>query len=708
MVIRFVGFCLAKKPLFLQGGWLCCLLFFSLRLLAQANPPAQPPPVLLNVDTLNRRAASLLKESPEQSLRLSLQSVQLALKTNYLSGHTKALNLAGQGYYQLNNYQKALRYFSMALDKAKVRRQDPEIGDAYAFLSQAYYDFGDYDQALEFAFNALGVREKIRDREAAAVSLTQIGNVYFASGKLTKALAYYERSLKIWHRLDNAQGLAACYAHIGQLYDKRQQYAQALDYLEKSLRLRRQQKDARGVAQALKFIGTVHFHQANYDAALNYYFRALQREKRLLMLAAVAESHNNIAACYAATNQHEQAIFYREKVVAASRKKPLREPLMRAYLGLAESHGVLKNFGAAYENHRLYTTLRDTISNDRTAVEIAEVEAKYQLENQRQALELLRKEKRINAITQRENRNLNYVVGVLSAALLLLSGVALSRYRIKQRSGRLLAARNQIIRKQNDTVRQANQKLLASEGELRSLVATRDKFFTIIAHDLRGPLNSLTGTLGVMVRHIDHFSRDELKNFASDTNQEVHKLLDLLENLLHWSRTQRGSIRYEPQPLPLLETVETIWQPLANMAAHKSIGLTLHIPPGLHISADKNMLAFILRNLLFNAIKFTHTGGGITVTAIRHHDEAVEISVADTGIGITPSDLAKLFQIDTYHTTTGTASETGTGLGLVLCQEFARTHGGQLTVASEPGVGTVFRFLVPALANAPTEKGFVV
>lgn len=476
MIVCHAGFCFPKKPLFLQGARLCCLLLggllLSLPLAAQDKTAARPP----NVDTLNRRAADLLNQSPEQSLRLSLQSVQLALKTNYLSGHTKALNLAGQGYYRLNNYRKALRYFSMALDKAKVRRQDPELGDAYAFLSQAYHDFGDYDQALAFAFNALGIREKIRDRPATAASLNQIGNAYFASGKLDAALANYEKSLKIWRQLDDARGRAASYAYIGQLYDKRRQYATALDYLEKSLALRRRQKDARGTAQALKFIGTVHFHRQNYGAALNYHFRALQREKKLRMFAAVAESHNNIAACYAATNQPYQAIFYHEKVVAENRSHPFREPLMRAYLGLAESHETLKDFKAAYANHRLYTAVRDSLANDRTAVEIAEAEAKYQLENQRQATELLRKEKRINAITQRENRNLNYLVGVLLAALLLLGGVALSRYRIKQRSARLLAARNQMIAKQNDTVRQANQKLLASEAELRSLVATRDKF----------------------------------------------------------------------------------------------------------------------------------------------------------------------------------------------------------------------------------------
>ncbi len=659
----------------------------------------------VNVDSLNAQAARLLERSPDQALRLSLQSVQVALKTNYLSGHTQALNLAGQSYYQLNNYKKSLQYFSQALDKATQRRQDPEAGNAYQFLGQAYFDFGDYDRSLDLFFHSLRIREKIRDKEGTAQSLMLLGSVYDAWGKLDKAEEYYKKSLKLGESLKNTTGLAVLYNHLGQLHDKRQEYSKALDYLTQSLTIHQKQKHTRGLGQALHSIGEVYFHQKKYDKALNYYFRALKREQKLNLLAPVARSYNSIAACHASTGKYQQAIFYYEKAIVQGRKAHTREPLMKAYLGIAESYGELKNYKDAYANHQMYSTIRDSIFNNRTYAKIAEVEAKYQLENQQQEVEILRKERRINAITLRENRNLTYLMGILIGVLLILAIVLISRYRIKQRASRVVGARNQTIRTQNAALQEANQKLTASEADLRNLIATKDKFFTLVSHDLRGPLNSLTGLFEVLIKHIDHFEKTELKKFVNDMNQTVKNVLNLVENLLHWSRTQRGGIRYEPQALSLQEVITNILPMVRSMAIHKNIDLHIASLPDSIIYADKNMIQFVLRNLIENAIKFTQEGGQIRVEADLQNNY-VQIAVCDTGIGISPNDLPKLFRIDTYHTTNGTANESGTGLGLILCHEFVLKNGGQIGVESTLGSGTTFRFTIPAHVFANEIKGF--
>ncbi|MDJ1504628.1 tetratricopeptide repeat-containing sensor histidine kinase [Xanthocytophaga agilis] len=656
-----------------------------------------------NVDTLNAQAQQLLENSPEQSLRLSLQSVQLALKTNYLSGHTKALNLAGQGYYRLNNYKKSLQYFSQALDKALIRRQDPEAADAYEYLGQAYFGFGDYDQSLSLFFKSLRIREKIRDKKGTAQSLTLIGSVYEASGKLDKALEYYQKALKLWTALEDTTGLAIVYNYLGQLYDKRSEYTQALEYLANSLSIYQKQKSERGISQALHSIGEVYFHQKKYDFAINYYFRALKREQRLQLLHAVARSYNSIAACYYETSKYQQAIFYYEKAIVKGRRAQTRDPLMNAYLGLASSQDALKNYKDAYINHRIYSQIRDSIFNARTNVEIAEVEAKYLLENQQQEVELLRKEKRINTITLRENRNLTYLMGVLLVALLFLAIVLISRFRIKQRSGHLLESRNQIIHTQNVELQQTNLKLTESEASLRSLIATKDKFFTIVSHDLRGPLNSLASLFQVLINHIDHFDKNELKKFVQDMNTSVKSVLDLVENLLHWSRTQRGGIRYEPELLELDHIMHELLSTVSVMASNKGINILLDISSDIHIYADKNMLLFTLRNLTDNAIKFSHIGDNVSIST-NVKDNLVEIAITDNGIGISPNDLQKLFRIDTYHTTNGTANESGTGLGLILCQEFVNRNGGEIGVDSIVGKGTTFWFTVPVYVLTATEK----
>ncbi len=660
----------------------------------------------INVDTLNLQAESLLDVSPEQSLHLSLQSVQVALRTNYLSGHTQALNLVGQSYYRLNNYQKALQYFSQALDKAKQRKQDPEAADAYEFLGQAYFGFGDYDQSLGLFFHSLGLREKMRDKAGTAQSLMLIGAVYDAWGKLDKAEDYYKRSLKLWQNLEDINGVATAYAHLGHLHDKRQEYTQALDYLTKSLSIHQKHKYTRGLSQTLHSIGEVYYHQQKYDKALNYYFRALKREQQLRVLYAVARSYNSIAACYAATHKHQQAIYYYEKAIEQGRKGQTRESLMNAYQGMAESYGELKKYQDAYLNHRIYSAIRDSIFNSQTHTEIAEVEAKYKLANQQQEVEILQKERRINAITLRENRNLTYLMGVLWVVLLVLAVVLISRYRLKQRASKQLEARNQIIYKQNTELQQANHKLTASEGNLQNLVATKDKFFTIVSHDLRGPLNSLAGLFQVLFKHIDHFEKAELKKFVQDMNGTVQNLLDLVENLLHWSRTQRGGIRYEPQPLHLQTIVVETLALDEKIAVNKQIDLQIMGLPNVSVYADKNMFQFVLRNLVGNAIKFTHEGGMVKVEATVLAEEQVAILITDNGTGIAPHDLPKLFRIDMYHTAKGTANESGTGLGLILCQEFVSRNGGEITVKSILGRGSVFRFTVPISVLVPDVQSF--
>ncbi|MCU0354924.1 MAG: tetratricopeptide repeat-containing sensor histidine kinase, partial [Cytophagales bacterium] len=627
------------------GVWLRTVLAGMIVLASYQSLVAQQP----SVDSLNVQAARLLETEPEKALNLSLQSVQTALRTNYLSGHTQALVLAGRAYHHLNNPSKALLYFSRALEKATARRQEPEAADANEWLGQVYYGFGDYNQASNHFFASLRIREKIRDQRGVAQSRMQIGMVYAAWRKPDKALEYYERSLGTWEQLKDPAGLATVLNHLGRLYDQRGDYAAARQHLERSLSIHQKQKNARGIAQTLHSIGDVHFHQQRYEQAINYYFRSLKREQRLRLPAAMARSYNSIAACYAATGRHQQAVFYYDKAVAQGRRTQSREPLMNAYQGLAASQASLRNFQAAYENHRTYAALRDSIFDSRASVQIAETEAKYRLENQQHEVELLRKERRINNLTLRENRNLTYLLGVLAAVLLVLVIVEASRYRIKQRAGRMLEARNQIINRQNADLQQANEKLMQSEADLHNLIATRDKFFTIVSHDLRGPLASLTGLFQLLLKHLDRFDKNELKKFVGDMNGTVKSVQNLLENLLHWSRTQRGGIRYEPARQSLTDLVQDVLLTFGPMATNKDINLRVDVPPGSQVYADANMLQFVLRNLLDNAVKFTHAGGGITLAASPNEEGFVEITVSDTGVGIAPNDLAKLFRIDTYH-----------------------------------------------------------
>jgi signal transduction histidine kinase len=235
--------------------------------------------------------------------------------------------------------------------------------------------------------------------------------------------------------------------------------------------------------------------------------------------------------------------------------------------------------------------------------------------------------------------------------------------------------------------------------ELAELNANKDRFFSIVAHDLRGPFNPLLGMSEMMVQMPDSLSREDFREFAESIYRTVRDVYNLLENLLAWSRLQRGKMETEIECLDLGQVINKNIQLLSNIAGEKGVHLENAVGANFFVDADKNMLNTIVRNLISNALKFTPTGGKVSVSAqaSAKNTDMLQIAVTDTGVGITPEDQAKLFRMDVTHSTRGTAKEAGTGLGLIICQEMVEKMGGRIWVESEgiPGKGTQIKFTVP-------------
>jgi signal transduction histidine kinase len=255
--------------------------------------------------------------------------------------------------------------------------------------------------------------------------------------------------------------------------------------------------------------------------------------------------------------------------------------------------------------------------------------------------------------------------------------------------------KSKALETQNAELSVINQKLIESEHNLIKLNSVKDKFFSIISHDLKGPLNTLTGFLHILQSYTDTFTKDELRHFAYSMDESVKRLLSLLDNLLQWSLSQTGSITYQPSWLNIGGMISFTFELFKEMAAVKRIELTAQVDENTLVWADQNMLNFVLRNLISNAIKFTHPGGKITITTIVR-EEQVQIQVTDNGIGISEEDIAKLFQSHIHHSTPGTQLEKGTGFGLLLCKEFVERNGGKIVVQSKLGEGTTIIFNLPA------------
>lgn len=242
------------------------------------------------------------------------------------------------------------------------------------------------------------------------------------------------------------------------------------------------------------------------------------------------------------------------------------------------------------------------------------------------------------------------------------------------------------------------QALLQNENRLRELNATKDKFFSIIAHDLKSPFNGIIGFSNLLAIQIQENNYEGIEEYARVIQDSSLRAMELLENLMEWSRSQTGRMEFNPEFVEIVALINEVSKLLNDTAQQKSISISMELPQKIIVSADKAMITTVLRNLISNAVKFTNPGGKIVISAVQKPDELL-VTICDNGVGMKNEVVEKLFHIDTNLSTTGTKNETGTGLGLILCAEFVKKHGGKIWVESEVGKGSKFHFTIPQVDN---------
>lgn len=238
------------------------------------------------------------------------------------------------------------------------------------------------------------------------------------------------------------------------------------------------------------------------------------------------------------------------------------------------------------------------------------------------------------------------------------------------------------------------KKLSDSNEQLAHLNATKDKFFSIIAHDLKNPFSIISGFSDILIKKSDKMEIEKIQRYSENINQASNQAYALLENLLEWSRLQTGKLMPQKAELKVSDLVNDVKSLCDQMALSKDIDFQISTNESETIFADRQMILTVLRNLVTNAIKFTYPKGTIKIET-RTIEKNVEFNISDNGIGIDPKYLEKLFFIDCKLSNKGTANEEGTGLGLILCKEFIEINGGRIWVESEIGKGSDFKFLIP-------------
>lgn len=598
---------------------------------------------------------------------------------------------------------KALDFSNKALEAAKKLNYKPGMAEALANLGQFYLDQGESNTALEYFNTYRKISIELADSARLADAYCLIGQVHRRQQRFNMALRYYHNALEIADRNNFTSVLGQCYNQIGGLYYFKKEYALANENFFKSLKFISPEENRSEYAAANNNIGVVYKADKQYKKALFHLKTALSIMEGLQNVRDLSVIMMNIGEIYQVYNDYDLAEKYYEKALKAALQVHAVMRIVESYEYLAELQAEKENFRKAYEYKVLYAAYKDTLAQNEQKDRLQEINKKLEVERQEKVfselvkdkeIELLNKEYKISKLQILKKNNLIYLSAIISVLLTLLVLVFYKANGLKKKQNDQLEEQNKRTYMHNRQLQEMNSKLSRSEQDLKSLNETKDKFFSIISHDMRGPLYTLAGFIQIMKKDVSIFSPEELSRFSIQMERALQGVTALLDNLFQWATTQAGLIEFAPAQVKLHSVINENVLLLQATADLKEIRLQNEVPEDFIIIADLQMIRLVLRNLIANAIKFTEKGGWVKVRA-EIKGEEVLVYVQDNGIGMHAKDQARLFKVESRYTQRGTENEKGSGLGLLLCREFIELHQGVIEVASKQGAGTTFIIRLP-------------
>ncbi|HEY3404839.1 MAG TPA: tetratricopeptide repeat-containing sensor histidine kinase [Ohtaekwangia sp.] len=617
----------------------------------------------------------------EKSLAIAAARLEESFEIQDMPVVVRTLNELGLlNLTRVHDNEKAMDFFIRALAIEDSLNMYEQKAFTYMGIAQVFEIVGDYEKSSQFLEQALELKGVQANTKLRARILNKLGKTYVTMGRREEAFDFYELVLGLGDEMDDPPVEAEALFNQAHLYSSQGDYTEALIRHRDALTIRRAEKDRRNEAVSLNDIGELYRLMKNDERALANHVAALEIRQSLKDKSGVAESYNNIGVLYYHQKNFQKAVANLMLALEAGRELQTQEQIRKSADYLTQCYKEIGDFKKALEYKELYTNINDFIQNERNDRQLQETQSRYVIERseaQIEGLESIRIQREKEIAEQKLFRNVLVALIGFGVVIVIL---VLYLYFLKQKSNRILKAAHEQVHLQNI--------------ELQNLNATKDKFFSIISHDLKGPLNSLISFSGLLINHADSLSKEEIQMLAKDLDKSLKNLFALLENLLEWSRSQTGNIEFDPEPFDLASTLEQNKDLLLQQAQSKNITLVNAIATGVPVSAHKNSINTVIRNLISNAIKFTPQGGRISMGVKANGKEWI-VSIADNGVGMSPDVVEKIFRIDTRHTTKGTANEKGTGLGLILCKDFVEKNGGRIWVESEIGKGSVFYFSLP-------------
>jgi signal transduction histidine kinase len=587
------------------------------------------------------------------------------------SNALRTLNRIGN-YYIDNNPAKAIAYFERSAALAKKLNNTLRLGNAYYDLGFCYLLKSDYDKSLGYYQQSEKIYSQLNDKRRLANAYMSMGNVFFQNKAFDKASAYYDNAQTIVLQTKDSNQLSTLYSERGLIYDQLHKYDSALLYLQKAVAIARLTGDEGFMNNTLSNIGLTYKHQNNTALALQYFDTVLKsyNENPETPQDFIAGLYNNIGATQAQAHNYAAATAAFNKSISYAKQAGTPGIEMENYRNMADMYAGMKDYRLQSDYQAKYYNLKDSLFSADNKNQLTQLETDYQLEKKNNSLV----KQEAETAKQKSQRNL-FIIIAIGAALLL--GTLGFFYRRIRQSNQLLQEKNTQIGRQKD--------------ELQTLNQVKDRLFSVISHDLRNPLTTLKSYL--TLADDPSLAPEQKEGFKKQTILSVSQTSNMLDNLLTWANMQLKNTKPQMTPVNVEDCIDDAIGAAAAQAAQKNIQVHKNIAAETVI-AEHNILEIALRNIITNAVKYSHPGGHITVSTARS-GQLVQLVVKDEGIGMSKVQLEELLHNEA-ESTSGTAGEKGSGLGLFLVKELLQKIDAVLRIETEQGKGSSFIIELPA------------
>jgi len=696
--------------------YLLAFAFISVLSLSAQNPKISSLESRLKTSKGIEKFQILMKLSQEYedtALELSLnyaeQAVDLAsfLKDDAL--HTDAIGRVGLAYMSSGYYGKSLEYLLNYLNKVEKEGDKRKLIFAYNNVGLIYKLWGDYNSAIEYNLKALKSADETNDTLGKVLAHNNIGMIYTEWRKYEKASENlndaYNLSIKLGDKLEIIRTLI----NLGTFYTRKKSVSTAQAKYFEAIRLSEELGKKHLISKCYFELGNIALNnpqkfaatnKEKYSKALDFFKQALQQNIDIYNKLEIGKANIKIGQTYLKQEEYQLALDNLNEGITLIQGQNYRNEMKDAYQCLAEIYLQKKDYKSSYEYLKKYSDLRDTIFSYDNGKKITEMEVRIETEKKEKDIQIEKKKQETVRLIQ------FLLIAVILIVVLITIGIY---YRFittnkhnkdlqtnnekLEDANRMLKENEEALMTLNANLATMNEKLIESEESLSKSNATKDKFFSIIAHDLKNPIQGILLSTELL-QQFERMRPEVVKKQVYGVHETTKYLSSLLNNLLNWARSQSNKVEYTPMINNIFDIVEDNIMLHLAAAEKKSIYLHSTLQKNTTAYCDFNTVNTVIRNLISNALKFTPDNGSITIHCENKDDELVVI-IEDTGVGIPEENLEKLFKEDVFLTTKGTAKEAGTGLGLILCKEFISLNKGRIWVESTVGVGTKFCFTLP-------------